>query len=427
MAAEQKRYNRVRCTDGISAMMDKFYKDILNAPSQGRKVCWCSGASPYEMLTAQNVANFQTENHSARVSSGQDHMYYIDKAEGEGWPPDTCSYTRINVGVALFIARGEMDKVHPKYRVAPPDFIFAGNTCPAMTQWGESLRRIFDVPMWELDCPFNYDDSDERYLENVKYIRSQLEDFVIFIEKNTGRSYNWDSLKDIVFRRMRQVQQLRAEIAEICKGKPAVMSQFDAMIAMGPAHMVRTDAVTEFYKKMLEEVKERVKNGVAALPGERYRLMWRGNFPWYAVGRMSRWMAANDICLATGAYGMGAGSPHANRLFPPDGFGTGDDPLTFVAWNVGTRGYTRTLEFKMREEVEEFIKGWDIDGVCLHSPRSCRLWSMQEYDMANLIETKYGIPATVIEADHTDSRYYTPSSVDLKLQALIEGIKARKE
>lgn len=47
MAAEHKRYNRVRCTDGISAMMDKFYEDILSAPSQGRKVCWCSGASPF--------------------------------------------------------------------------------------------------------------------------------------------------------------------------------------------------------------------------------------------------------------------------------------------------------------------------------------------------------------------------------------------
>lgn len=426
MEKHHKRYNRVKCTGEISGMMDRFYEDIRNAPSEGRKVCWCVGASPYEMLTAQGVANFQTENHAARIAAGQDHMHYIDKAESEGWPTDVCSYTRINVGAALFIANGESDKVDERYRLPKPDFLWAGNTCPSMVQWGESLRRIFDVPMYGIDCPFIYEDDDETYLKTVEYTKSQLEDFVIFIEKNTGRPYNWDALKDIVFRRMRKVAELRAKINQLCKRTPAVMSAFDALIAMGPAHMLRGDDVTEFYENLLAEVKDRVENGIYALPEEKYRLMWRGNFPWYAVGKMARWTAMNDICMTTTGYGFGGVGPHARRMYPPDGFGTNDDALTFVAWNVTTRTYVRTLEFKMSEEVEEYINGYNIDGVVIHAPRSCRPWSMQTYDMAKLIENRYGIPATVIEADHTDSRYYTKTSVDLKLQALAESIRAKK-
>ena len=91
MEEQHKRYNRVKCTGEISGMMDRFYEDIRKAPSEGRKVCWCVGASPYEMLTAQGVANFQTENHAARIAAGQDHMHYIDKAESEGWQTDVCS------------------------------------------------------------------------------------------------------------------------------------------------------------------------------------------------------------------------------------------------------------------------------------------------------------------------------------------------
>jgi benzoyl-CoA reductase/2-hydroxyglutaryl-CoA dehydratase subunit BcrC/BadD/HgdB len=426
MEEQRKRYNRLKCTAQISGMMDRFYEDIRRAPSEGRKVCWCAGASPFEILAAQDVASFHTENQAARISAGQEHMYYIDKAEKEGWPTDTCSYTRINVGSALFIAEGEWREDHERYRVPKPDFIWAGNTCPAMVQWAESLRRIFDVPMFGVDCPFIYDDDDETYMKTVEYTKSQLRDFITFIEENTGRPYNWDALNNIVFGRMRRIAAIRAEIDELCKRKPSVMSAFDQMIAMGPYNQLRNKEVVQFYEEMLLEIKDRVKNETAALPDEKYRLMWRGNFPWYAVGKMSRWMAPQDICLATSGYGFGGVGPHARGLFPPDGFGTDDDPLTFIAWNVTTRGYTRTLDFKMREEVHEYVDGYEIDGAILHSPRSCRPWSMQEYDMAKLIEKKYGIPAAVIEADHTDPRYYNEASVDLKLQALIEIIKERK-
>ena len=59
----------------------------------------------------------------------------------------------------------------------------------------------------------------------------------------------------------------------------------------------------------------------------------------------------------------------------------------------------------------------------IKTPGKC----IQEDDMAKLIEKRYGIPAAVIEADHTDPRYYNEASVDLKLQALIEIIKERKD
>jgi benzoyl-CoA reductase/2-hydroxyglutaryl-CoA dehydratase subunit BcrC/BadD/HgdB len=75
--------------------------------------------------------------------------------------------------------------------------------------------------------------------------------------------------------------------------------------------------------------------------------------------------------------------------------------------------------------MRQMIDDYEIDGVILHSDRSCKPYSVGQMDQRDRILQEEGIPALLLEADHSDSRAFAEAQVGNRLAAFIEMLEGR--
>ena len=80
----------------------------------------------------------------------------------------------------------------------------------------------------------------------------------------------------------------------------------------------------------------------------------------------------------------------------------------------------------MVERVVELLSRFSVDGLVIHSNRSCKPYSLGQYDIQRIIRERTGIPSVVIEADMTDARAYSDAQVKTRVEAFMETLQNRK-
>jgi benzoyl-CoA reductase/2-hydroxyglutaryl-CoA dehydratase subunit BcrC/BadD/HgdB len=66
--------------------------------------------------------------------------------------------------------------------------------------------------------------------------------------------------------------------------------------------------------------------------------------------------------------------------------------------------------------VDEF----SIDGVILHSDRSCKPYSLGQIDQRRTLAEELGVPALLLDADHNDPRVFAEEQANTRLEAFVE-------
>lgn len=413
------KVNRIQCTAKISGMMDEYYASMNNREF----LAWCMGPVPYELIQAAGVACFQSESSSARISGGHDQGPFIEYGQANGVSSDICSYAKINLGLVLMQEAGM--EINPRYRLPKPDMIVSSDACPSMMQWAKCLGEIYHCPVFIFDLPFEYTGKVEDIKENLKYVRKECLRLADFLENVTGKKVDWDAFK----KQMTEIQEMssyRRSIRELCKTVPSPASFIDNAVSMTPSISMRNQKAADFYKEFKDEVEARVEAGIGSCQTEKYRLMWRGNFPWFKLGALSKLLGKYDAVLVSGTYAFMTYGDMGSDILPPDGFDK-DDPLLSMAAENACGNYMLNVDRKWRDEFQKYIDGFHIDGVIIQAPHTCRPWTLGTRDYAKRVEEEYGIPAIVLEADHTDESYYNDAQVETRIQALLEEIDAKRE
>ncbi len=70
------------------------------------------------------------------------------------------------------------------------------------------------------------------------------------------------------------------------------------------------------------------------------------------------------------------------------------------------------------------IDDYHLDGVILHSDRSCKPYSIGQIDQRDRLARDHGVPALLLEADHNDPRSFSEEQVSNRLDAFIEMLGA---
>jgi len=93
-------------------------------------------------------------------------------------------------------------------------------------------------------------------------------------------------------------------------------------------------------------------------------------------------------------------------------------------WESMARTYTYPILNRGTGEklstMKRMIEEYHLDGAILHSDRSCKPYSIGQMDQRDRLIQDYGVPALLLEADHSDPRSYSEEPAANRLAAFLE-------
>ncbi len=387
---------KLKASNRMKQLMGGYYM----MGKQAEVNAWITSGAPVELLYAVDVYPVYPENHGALIGAAKQGPYFSDFAERKGFSRDLCSYARCDIGCVYA-------GTSPIGGLPRPTFLFAcNNICNTVVKWYQVLSRIFKVPLFILDTPFIRKEIKESY---VRYVHDQLYEFVDFIEKITGREMSDSKLRETISKSIAGVNAY-SEVLHMAKHKPSPLTCFDAFINMAPIVCLRgTDYPVQFYTEMKKELEERVSRGEGAVDNEEIRLLWDNIPVWYRLRWFAEFFADRNASLVADTY-TNAWTGFIS-MDKSDIFWSMAETYTFIYLNIG-------LEH-MAEAINRLIDFYDVDGVVIHSNRSCKPYSFGQYELQKMID----VPSVVVEADMVDSRAFSEAQVETRLEAFLEMLQ----
>jgi bcr-type benzoyl-CoA reductase subunit B len=401
----EKEMRKIKSAKKMREIMTDYYIEAKSARENGKKVAWITSGGPVEPLIAMDIIPVYPENHGAMIGASKMGGELCEKAEEMGYSNDLCSYARSDIACST-INGG------PIGGLPDPDMLICcNNICGTVLKWYEIQARYYGVPLFILDTPFVHTEFPE---VAKKYVKRQIEEYIDFLEEVCGKKFDYDRMRE-VGRLAVESQKLWQAVLDTTINKPSPMSAFDAFIHLALIVTLRgTQVVVDYYKTLLDEMNERVANGISAVPNERYRLLWDNIPVWYRMRWLSEKFASQDACLVADTY-TSAWSRYAERLDENNFLESMVEGYTVIYLNISVA--------EMAKIVTEMIDKYDVDGVVLHSNRSCKPYSLGQYDIQRIIQEARGIPSLILETDMVDERKFSESQIETRIDAFMETIR----
>jgi benzoyl-CoA reductase/2-hydroxyglutaryl-CoA dehydratase subunit BcrC/BadD/HgdB len=244
----------------------------------------------------------------------------------------------------------------------------------------------------------------------------QSEEYVAFLEGIMGRKMDPNRMEE-VGRLSLQGQRLWQQVLDTAVNKPSPLTAFDAFFHLALIVTLRgTQQTVDYYQMLLGVMQDRVKAGQGAIPNEKYRLLW-DNLPiWYRMKWLSEKFAQHDACLVADTYT----SAWCGALRYID-----ENDITNSAVEGYTCSYLNLGVDQMAEIILTMIDKYKVDGLVMHSNRSCKPYSFGQYDIQKIVKEKRGLPSLIIEADMVDERSFSESQVETRIEAFMEMIREK--
>ncbi|RPH52083.1 MAG: 2-hydroxyglutaryl-CoA dehydratase [Desulfobacteraceae bacterium] len=402
----EKEKRKIKSVKKMKEIMTNYYMEAKTAEQTGKKVAWITSGGPVEPLIVMDIIPVYPENHGAMIGASKMGVALCEKSEEMGYSRDLCSYARADIACAP--ANGGPIGGLPR----PDMLVCCNNICGTVLKWYEVQARYFNVPLFILDTPFSHTGFSD---EARKYVRKQVDEYIAFLEMVCGKKCDYDRMAE-VGKLSVQGQRLWQAVLDTAAHKPAPMSAFDAFFHLALIVTLRgTSVVVDYYTGLLAEMKERIASGISAVPNEKYRLLW-DNLPiWYRTKWLSEKFAAHDACLVADTY-TSAWCGSLKYINENDFLGTMAEGYSRIYLNIGVD--------EMAETVIEMIDKYDADGLVMHSNRSCKPYSLGQYDIQRIVQEKRKIPTLMIEADMVDERNFAESQIETRIDAFMEVLKA---
>jgi bcr-type benzoyl-CoA reductase subunit B len=402
-AEKQKR--RIKSVKRMKEIMTEYYIGAKTAADTGRKVAWITSGGPVEPLIAMDVIPVYPENHGAMIGAAKMGVDLRQRAEAMGYGRDLCSYATADIACAP-IGGGPIGGL-PR----PDMLICANNICGTVLKWYEIQARYFQVPLFIFDTPFCHTGFSE---EVRRYVRRQVDEYIAFLEGVCGRRFDAGKMAE-VGRLSIEGQRMWQAVLETAAHRPAPMSAFDAFFHLALIVTLRgTQVVVDYYRELLAEMKQRIADGISAVPEERYRLLW-DNLPiWFRTKWLSETFAGRGACLVADTY-TSAWCGALETIDERDFLGTMAEGYTRIYLNIGVD--------QMADTVVGMIDRYRVDGLVMHSNRSCKPYSFGQYVIRRIVADRRGIPTLIIESDMVDERCFSEGQVETRIEAFMEMLE----
>lgn len=410
--SEEKKVTRkkIEATKACRKLMaDHFYEMDEAVKTGSKKIAWCTSVGPAELLRGMGFLVYYPENHGAMLGSTRMSTDLIPYTNAIGYSPDICSYLTCDIGSYLQ-KKTPLTMAYNIESVPKPDvLVFNTNQCRDVQDWFAWYSRELNVPL--IGVHTHRDIGGIRdYV--VKDIANQIKDLVPELEAVSGEKFDMDRFKEAVGYSRRTSELWRACL-ESAAAIPSPWTFFDGTILMGPAVVARgTKEGVEYYELLLPELQERVKNGVAAVEGERHRLYWEGMPIWGKLRALSEQFASLKTCVVASTY---CNSWIFDQLDP-------DKPFESMAVAYTELFIVRDEPYK-EQYITDCYNTFKFDGIVFHDAKTCPNNSNNRYGMPERLGKKLGIPVLTINGDLCDLRCYSEEQAKTNIEAFIEQLE----
>ncbi len=394
----------LKCASRLRQIMTRHY--FLSRYAKGAKpVAWVSSGAPVELLRVFDFYTVYPENHGALCGAQKMGPEICQEAEKQGYHPDLCSYARIDLGHAF---SGKT----PTGKLPKPDLLFCSNNiCQTILYWFKELSHYWRIPLILFDTPYNFEDIKQA---DVDYMTAQLQEMIPTLEAISRKRFSEKRLEEVIGI-ARESSQLWGDVLATMKARPAPMTIFDAFVHLAPIVSLRGLPVArQYYEILLAELQDRVQKGIGAITNEQKRLMWDNIAVWFKLRDWSHLFAERGCSFVAATY-TNAWAETIHYLDESSPFESMAKAYSLVILNNNLKHRLNLMK--------QMITDYQIDGLVIHSDRSCKPYSLGQYDMKQLLAQELGVKAVVIEADMTDSRAYSEEQARTRLEAFFEALE----
>lgn len=401
------------------ALTTDYYQAMLSAHAQGKKLAWMGASLPPELIRLFDIVPVAGEPYSATCNF-RPHLtnQFMQAADKAGFARDLCCYTRTFLGSIL-------EGTSPFGELPEPDFILSIKwDCSTHIQWWSNASRLTGKPVFIIETPFA-EEIEERHLT---YFVAQLKRLVAYLEEVTGKRLDEEGLvRNVTL--AQQATDLWDEILEISKAVPNPLNFKSFLTLMVPAILLRgTTQAVDYYRRLRDELAERVRNGISGIPEEKKRVIWI-NLPLWFNLNLLKTLDEAGIAVVGSPYTSMWGNiftkcrprgPKTNeecyRFRPPT---NADEALREIAKSWMGRSAFSSLEAQ-RNLLRWLMEEFKIDGVIAHDNRGCKVVPLGQMDNVAWLQQTYQVPIMSFEANHGDPSNFSEGQIKTRLQAFLE-------
>ena len=362
----------------------------------GETVAWCGVLTPFELLHALGITSCFAELIGAILSSTGAALPSLERAEAEGFAPDSCAYHRAVMGAAL---QGLMP---------PPAFCVATSSpCAGGLAIVEGLARHFGSELFVLHVP----QRDDK--ESAAYLAGQLRDLAGFAASHTGKKLDPERLRASV-ELANEARALLVEVGALAARVPTPAKPRD-MNNMGFVTSLLFGGEDAIYlaRTYKEQLAARSEAGDAGVPGERLRLLWVQNRIQFRSGLEEHMAEQHRAAVVFDELN----EPWWEPIDP-------EDPFTGLARRLIRNPLNGAVEPRVQRLVRH-ARAYSVDGAIQPCHFGCRQGTGVRGLMTRGLRAA-GIPSLNLEVDCVDERNWAPGQVRTRVDAFLEMLPAHK-
>ena len=281
----------LQSTSAATAFQKAFGAELRErVVERGEPFAVAQADTPHEIFHAMDIPVVSNQWWSAYISAKRLSSGYFGVMDDMGYPENRCKYC--SLGLACTLANDPASA--PWGGLPKPTVLVARLTCdciePVFSQWAKLLDTEFfamEAPAWQHSLPEWFRHSRDRWEEvyqadRIALLAAEMRELIALLERRTGRRFDLQKLATLMERINEQESYLAEAAALVSSARPCPVSIVDQMPnTMIPQWHRGSDWAVAHAKRFLDEVRERVRNGVGVAANERLRLMWIGAGLWH--------------------------------------------------------------------------------------------------------------------------------------------------
>jgi len=375
---------------------------------------------PLELFQLLGVPVVSNQWWSAIVSAKQLSGYYFDALSAAGYHEGLCRYCSLSLASSI---AGDPAKA-PWGGLPKPALLAARLTCDCIQRVFETWAASFGADFVALDSagathlpPRWWDFSRHRWRElyepqRLDLMVAQMRVLIRKLEKAGRHKFAEARLQELMEGVNRQEEYFDEVLDLICTAPQTPVRMNEQVINVMNAQWHRgSEWAINHARAFRDEVQHRVKQGIAAYPGEKRRLMWVGAGLWHDTDFYTAFEESHGAVFVWSMY----------LAFGPDGYiryGL-DDPLRALASRIVSMNEQLHNPPWANEWIVEQARRHRVNGAVILVPEGSRPSATGTFFVERALE-QAGIPTLEIWADMVDSRRWKATLMRQRVARFLE-------